>query len=215
MDDKSLQKLVQDELDWQPSVDAADIGVTVENGIVHLTGHVPSYAQKIAVENAVKRVKGVRGYVEDVQVRLTPDAASDEVIAGRVANVLDWDVTLPKGAVKVKVENGYVFLSGEVNWAYQRVAAEQGIRRLAGVRGVSNQITVKPHVQATDVKRRIEDALERQAELEANKISITVEGSKVRLDGKVKAWFERDVIERAAWAAPGVQSVEDRISVGA
>jgi osmotically-inducible protein OsmY len=215
MDDKALRKWVQDELDWQPSVDAADIGVTVENGIVHLTGHLPTYSQKLAVESAVKRVKGVRGYVEDLQVRLSPDSSSDEVIAGRVANLVEWDVSLPKGTIKVKVEGGYVTLTGEVNWNYQRTAAEQGIRRLAGVRGVSNQIFVKPQVKATDIKRRIEDALERQADLEAHKISVTVEGSKVRLDGKVRAWFERDIIERAAWAAPGVQSVEDHVSIGA
>jgi osmotically-inducible protein OsmY len=213
MDDKALRKLVQDELDWQPSIDGADIGVTVENGIVHLTGHLPSYSQKLAVESAVKRVKGVRGYTEDLQVRLSPDTTSDEVIAGRVANLIDWDVSLAKETIKVKVEGGYVTLTGDVNWNYQRSAAEQGIRQLAGVRGLNNQIFVKPQVKATDIRRRIEDALERQAELEANKISVTVQGSKVMLDGKVRTWLERDIIERAAWAAPGVQTVEDRISI--
>jgi osmotically-inducible protein OsmY len=213
MDDKALRKLVQDELEWEPSVDAADIGVTAENGIIHLTGHVPTYSQKFAVESAVKRVKGVRGYVEDLQIRLALDATSDEMIAGRVASLIEWDVTLPKGTIKVKVEGGYVTLTGEVNWGYQRTGAEQGIRRLAGVRGVSNQIHVKPLVQAADIKRRIEDALERQAELEAKQISVTVEGNKVRLEGKVRAWSERETIERAAWAAPGVEAVVDRVSI--
>jgi len=214
MDDNALKKSVTAELEWAPSIDAADIGVTVENGIVRLTGHVANYAQKIAAENAVKRVKGVRGFVEDLEIRDFAETYTDEAIAGRVANMLDWDVTVPKDTVKVKVEKGFVTLTGQVDWQYQRTAAEQGVRRLLGVRGVSNQVQLKPHVQASDVKRRIEAALERQAEVEADKISISVDGGKVRLDGKVRAWFERDIIERAAWAAPGVNAVEDRVSVG-
>lgn len=213
MDDKALKKLVADELEWEPSIDAADIGLTVENGIVRLFGHVANYAQKGVAETAVKRVKGVRGYVEDLEIRPFPKTYTDEGIAERVANLIDWDVTIPKNAVKVKVEDGYVTLTGEVNWAYQRLAAEQGIRRLQGVRGVSNAIMVKPQAQAYDIKRRIEEALERQADLEADKVHVTVDGGKVKLDGKVRAWFERDIIERAAWAAPGVQSVDDRVTV--
>jgi len=213
MEDNALKKLVEDELQYQPSVDAADIGVTVENGIVHLTGHLANYAQKTIVENAVKRVKGVRGYVEDLVVRPTADPQSDEAIAGRVANLLDWDVTVPRGVVKVKVEGGMVTLTGEVPWAYQRLSAEAGIRRLPGVRGLNNMITIKPHVEASDIKRRIEQALERQAEVEASRIAITVDGGKVKLTGKVRAWYERDVIERAAWSAPGVQAVEDKVTV--
>jgi len=161
MDDKALKKSVLAELEWSPSIDAADIGVTVEDGIVRLTGHVANYAQKIAAESAVKRVKGVRGFVEDLEIRAFTQTYTDEAIAGRVANLLDWDVTLPKGAVKVKVEKGFVTLTGQVDWQYQRFAAEQGIRRLQGVRGVSNQVQVKPSVQAADVKCCIEDALER------------------------------------------------------
>jgi len=214
MDDKALKKLVTDELEWEPSIDAADIGVTVENGIVRLVGHVATYAQKMSAETAVKRVKGVRGYVEDLEVRLSAKTFSDEGIAGAVANLLEWDVTVPRNAVKVKVENGLVTLTGEVNWAYQRLAAEQSIRRLQGVRGLVNAIAVKPHAQASDIKRRIEEALDRQADLEADKIQVTVEGDKVKLDGKVRAWFERDIIERAAWAAPGVKSVDDRVTIG-
>ncbi|HEY0650511.1 BON domain-containing protein [Phenylobacterium sp.] len=213
MDDKVLKKLVTDELEWEPSIDAADIGVTVENGIVRLVGHVANYAQKGAAEKAVKRVKGVRGYVEDLEIRLSAKAFTDEGLANAVANLLEWDVTIPKNVIKVKVENGVVTLSGDVNWAYQRQAAEQSIRRLQGIRGVVNAIMVKPQAQASDVKRRIEAALERQAEIEADKILVTVEGDKVKLDGKVRAWFERDIIERAAWAAPGVKSVDDRIMV--
>lgn len=213
MEDKVLQRLVEDELQYQPSVDSADIGVRVANGIVHLSGNVASFAQKSVVEGAVKRVKGVRGYVEDLVVRPHGDLYSDDAIAGRVANLLDWDVAIPKGAIKVKVEGGLVTLSGDVEWAFQRVAAERGIRRLPGVRGLSNMVMIKPRVAASDIKRRIEEALERQAEVEANHVTITVDGGKVKLDGKVRAWFERDIIERAAWAAPGVTGVEDRVTV--
>jgi len=215
MEDNVLKKLVEDELQFRPSVDAAEIGVSVHNGIVHLNGNVASFAQKVAVESAVKRVKGVRGYVEDLVVRPHGDVYSDDAIAARVANVLDWDATVPKGAIKVKVEGGVVTLSGDVDWAYQRTGAVSGIRRLMGVRGVNNTIMVKPRVQAVDIKQRVEQALERQAEVEANRVSITVDGGKVRLDGTVRAWFERDIIERAAWATPGVTSVEDHVTVGA
>lgn len=214
MNDKSLKARVVDELEWEPSLSAANIGVTVNNGIVQLTGHVPTYAQKIAAETAVKRVTGVRGFAQDLEVRTTAPADSDEAIAGRIANLLDWDVTIPDGVIKVKVDHGMVTLTGQVDWQYQRTAAEQAIRRSQGVRGVNNLVAVKPHAQPADIKRRIEDALGRQAEVESDRIQVTVDGDKVRLEGKVKAWFERDVVERAAWAAPGVRAVEDHVSIG-
>uniref|UniRef100_B0SYI9 Transport-associated n=1 Tax=Caulobacter sp. (strain K31) TaxID=366602 RepID=B0SYI9_CAUSK len=215
MEDKTIKEMVHDELEWEPSIDSADIGVTVENGVAHLSGHVTNYLQKMAAETAVKRVKGVRGYVDDLQIRAFPETYSDEAIAGRVANLIDWHVAVPSGAVKVKVDKGFVTLSGKVDWQFQRSAAEQGVRAIQGVRGLYNQIEVKPHVEAGDIKRRIEDALARQADLEADKIRVSVEGGKVRLEGKVRAWFERDIAERAAWAAPGVRAVEDRVAVGA
>lgn len=213
MDDRALKKRVEDELQHQPGVDAEDIGVRVEKGVVHLDGNVATFAQKAAVENAVKRVRGVRGYVEDLIVRPHGDTHTDDAIARRVANLLEWDVTLPGEAIKVKVECGTVTLSGDVPWAHQRTGAEAGIRRLEGVRGLINQITIKPHAEPSEVKRRIEQALERQAEVEANRITVSVDGSRVTLEGKVRAWFERDVIERAAWSAPGVQAVDDRLTV--
>lgn len=213
MEDKALKTRVEDELQYQPSVDAGDISVRVDKGIVHLDGSVASFAQKAAVENAVKRIKGVRGYVEDLIVRPHGDAHSDDAIASRVANLLEWDATLPREAIKVKVEGGTVILSGDVPWAYQRTSAEAGIRRLEGVRGLINQIAIKPHAEPSEIKRRIEQALERQAEVEANRITVSVDGSRVTLEGKVRAWFERDVIERAAWSAPGVQAVDDRLTV--
>lgn len=214
MEDKALKQLVEDELEFEPSIDAADIGVSVDHGIVHLTGRVPNYLQKSAAEAAVKRVKGVRGYVEDLQISTFQSLYSDESIAERAANVIDWDVSIPDRAVQVKVEGGRVTLTGKVSWEYQRAAAESAVRRLPGVTGVINDIGLKPTVSATDVKRRIEDALRRQADLDAQAVTVVVEGSKVRLNGKVKAWFERDVIKRAAWAAPGVLAVEDRVSIG-
>lgn len=196
MDDKVVRKLVEDELQLQPSVDAAHIDVSVNKGIDHLNGRVPSFAQKSAIETAVKRVKGVRGY-------------GDDALAIQAANILEWDTLLPKDAIKVKVERGWVTLAGDVEWASQRIAAEGGLHRLQGVRGVSNLIMIRPKVAAGDIKNRIEQALERQAELEANGITITVQ------DGKVRAWHERDIIERAAWAAPGVTAVDDHVTVGA
>ncbi|MCR5879280.1 BON domain-containing protein [Phenylobacterium sp. J367] len=214
MDDKTVKKLVEQELGWEPSIDASNVAVTVEHGIVHLLGHVPTYLQKVSAENVVKRLKGVRGYVEDLQIRPQQQAFTDRAIAERVANLIDWDVTIPKGAIKVKVEGGFVSLTGEVDWHHQRMAAEHNIRRLAGVLGLSNAVTVKSRPAAGDIKKRIEDALQRQAEVEAGEIRVSVDGDRVRLDGKVRAWFEREVIERAAWAAPGVKVVEDHVSVG-
>jgi len=213
MDDKVLKTLVEDELQFQPSVDTAHIGVSAENGIVHLTGHVATFAQKAAIEAAVKRVKGVRGYVEDLSVKPHGDLYSDDAVAAQVANVLDWDALLPKGAIKVKVEHGWVTLTGDLEWAYQRIAAEGGLRRLQGVRGVTNLIMIRPNVSPRDIQQRIEQALERQAEVEAKGITVTVDGGKVRLDGKVRAWRERDAIERAAWSAPGVTGVDDHLTI--
>lgn len=214
MEDKTLKKLVEDELEWEPSIDAADVAATVENGIVTLSGHVDNYAQKVAAEGVVKRLKGARGFVDRLEVRpFGPQGETDEAIAARIANLIEWDVTLPKGAVKVQVANGYVTLTGQVDWNYLRFAAEQGLRRLKGVRGVSNEVTVKPRVQVADVKRRIEEALDRQADLTADKIRVSVDGDRVRLDGEVRAWTDRDIIERAAWAAPGVKAVEDHVSI--
>lgn len=214
MDDKSLKRLVEDELEWDPSFDANDIGVAVENGIVRLSGYVATFAQKFDVEAAVKRVNGVRGYVEDLQVRAFAQPYSDEAIAAQVANAIDWNAAVPKGAVKAKVDCGYVTLSGKVNWQYQKTAAENAVRPLAGVRSVVNTIEVKPHVQPGDIKKRIEDALARQAASDAGRIRVTVDGDTVRLEGRVRAWFERDLAERAAWSAPGVTTVEDKVSIG-
>lgn len=208
----ALKKFVEDELNWIPFVDAADIGVAVENGVVTLTGHVPSYSQKRAVEKAVKMIKGVRGVAQEIEVRYFADGIHDDEVAKRVLNTLNWSVSAPQG-IKVVVAKGMVTLTGKVDWQYQKEAAERSIAHLYGVRGVTNELTISPHVEPQDVKKRIEKALERQSELEASKIRVTVDGSTVRLDGQVRAWSERDIAERAAWAAPGVRVVDDRMTV--
>jgi osmotically-inducible protein OsmY len=216
MTDSSLRQDIIDELDFEPSIDAADIGVAVKNDIVTLTGHVPIYSQKVTVEDVVPRVKGVKGLAEEIEVRpVGSNRTADDEIAKRAINTLGWNTSIPSGTVQVKVQKGWVALTGKVEWFYQKNAAANAVRDLAGVVGVTNQIEIKQHASATDVKKRIEDALKRYAEVEAQAIRIDVlDGGKVRLDGKVHAWSERSAAERAAWPAPGVTTVEDRIAIG-
>ena len=211
--DVQLRDKVLEELDWEPSIHAANIVVTVEDGVVTLSGHVPTYAQKLAAETVAGRVRGVQGIVQRIEVR--PDRSDwDEGIARRALNVLDWDVTIPRNAVQVKVSRGCVTLTGQVEWEYQRRAAEEAVRRLAGVVSVSNKVALTPGAQPADLKRRIEEALERNAELDAGGIRVGVAGGKVILEGRVKARFEREIAEQAAWSAPGVRVVEDHLRVG-
>lgn len=214
MTDKSLRLTVVDELDFEPSVDSAHIGVAVENGVVTLTGHVKNYAEKIAAERAVRRVKGVRALAQELEVSYPMDKKiSDSNIAERAANIIAWDVTVPD-AVKVKVEEGWVTLSGTAMWQFQRQAAESAIRKLSGVVGVSNLIEIKQEAFSYDVKKAIEEALKRNAELEASSIRVVVgTDNDVTLEGKVHAWYERGIAERAAWSAPGVKTVDDRLTV--
>jgi osmotically-inducible protein OsmY len=203
-----------DELEWEPSIGAQHIGVAVEEGVVTLTGHVSSYTERFAAEKAVKRVKGVRAIAEEIEVRFPNDKrTSDDQIARRALDVIAWDSTIPKDKIQIKVQNGFVTLTGEIDWFYQRDDAEAAVRKLTGVKGLSNEIKIKPQVRVTDVKQRIETALKRNAEVEADAIKVTVQDGRVILDGKVKAWYERDLAERTAWSAPGVISVEDRISI--
>jgi osmotically-inducible protein OsmY len=214
MTDRVLHQAVLDELEWDPSFNAAHIGVAVEDGVVTLTGHVGSYAEKVAAERAAKRVAGVRGVAQEIEVRYPSDKkTADDQIAKRALDILSWNTTIPKDRVQVSVQKGWVSLSGQVDWWYQRVDAENAVKRLSGVTGLTNAITVKPKVQAMDVKSRIERALKRNAEMEASGIRVSVVGGKVTLDGKVKAFYERDLAERTAWSAPGVTAVEDRISI--
>ncbi len=214
MGDKSLRQEIIDELDFDPSVTSAHIGVAVEEGVVTLTGHVSSYAEKIAAERAVQRVKGVRAIAEEIEIRFAGDKKTgDDQIAKRSLDILSWDTTIPKDRISVKVQDGWVTLTGDVDWNFQKTDAERAVRRLTGVIGISNAINVKPRVAAEDVKGRIEKALKRRAELDANSIRVRTEGGRVVLEGKVKAWYERDLAERTAWAAPGVTAVDDRIQI--
>lgn len=216
MKDTELRQDVIEELEFEPSIDAADIGVAVEDGTVTLTGHVPTYSQKQKAENIVKRVKGVRAIAQEIEVRpIGSHITADDEIAKRVANSLRWNSSVPKDTVQVRVENGFVSLSGKVRWHFEKQAAEKAVRDLTGVKGVSNLISIEPSVSPIDVRQRIENALRRDAELEAKRIQVKVDDRKVTLDGTVRTWAERDAVERAAWAAPGVNSVVDHIAIGA
>lgn len=214
MKDMDLKKTILDELEWEPSVEAAHIGVAVDDGVVTLSGHVSSYAEKIAAEVAVRRIKGVRGIAEEIEVRFPGDKkTADDQIAKRALNVMEWASTVPKDAVQVKVQRGVVTLNGQVDWYYQKEEASTAVRKFSGVRAVINDISIKQKPQAGDIKLKIEQALKRNADLEANSIKVVVTGGRVTLDGKVKAWYERDLAERTAWSAPGVTAVEDRIQI--
>jgi osmotically-inducible protein OsmY len=213
--DKILRQAIVDELDFEPSVEAANIGVAVDSGVVTLTGHVASYAEKIAAERAVQRVKGVQAIAEKIEVCCPGERqTADDQIAERALSIMAWDAQIPKDAVKVKVEKGWVTLTGAVGWQFQWKAAESAVWKLSGVVGVSNLIEVRPKVAPRDVKQKILDALKRTAELEADAIRVNVIDDKVVLEGKVKAWYERDLAERAAWSAPGVKAVQDNLALG-
>jgi osmotically-inducible protein OsmY len=214
MSDKTLKHAVEEELEWEPSIDSEHIGVSVEDGVVTLTGHVGSYAEKFTAEKAAKRVKGVRAIAQEIEIRFPNDKkTSDDQIAKRALDIIAWDSTIPKDKVMVKVQNGFVTLSGEVDWFYQRDDAEHAVRKLAGIKGLSNEVRIKPKAYAYDIKERIETALKRNAEFEADSIKVSVLDGRVTLDGKVKAWYERDLAERTAWSAPGVVSVVDHINI--
>ena len=191
MDDKQLRQHVLDELEFEPSIDASNIGVAVDDGIVTLTGHVSHYPEKIGAECAARRIKGVHAVADEIEVRC-PGATSDEEIARRALNILKWYAMVPEEAVQVTVEKGWVTLTGEVVWQYQRNAAEDAVRKLFGVVGLTNSISIKSTTNASDIKTKIEDALTRHAQKEAQAIRVTVrDGNKVVLEGKVGSWNER------------------------
>jgi osmotically-inducible protein OsmY len=215
MDDLQLRRSILDELDYEPTVDAANIGVAVKGGIVTLTGHVPSYAEKVAAERAVRRVRGVRAIAEEIEIRVPNEKrTSDDEIAKRAADILQWDTTVPKDAIEITVQHGWVTLNGTVDWNFQRSAAETDIHRLSGVAGVHNQIKIEPRLRISDLQRRIEGALKRNAEIEAKDIQITEQGGTVTLTGTVRDWAEYEAIRRVVWSAPGVQSVDDQLTFG-
>lgn len=213
-EDLQLQQRVIDELEFEPRVDAAHIGVSVRDGVVTLSGHVGSFVEKFAAERTVRRVKGVKAVAQELEVRLPSEAkTADDEIAARAAKILNWDALVPHGHITVKVEHGIVTLGGRVDWHHQRAEAEYDVRKLNGVVAVINDIIVAPRATAEDVRATIRAALERNAEVEANNVTISVSGGTVTLGGNVNAWTEREAIERAAWSAPGVTQVHDWIEV--
>jgi osmotically-inducible protein OsmY len=212
--DFELKDDVERELIWEPAVNATHIGVTVKNYIVTLTGHVPSYAEKYAAERAAKRVYGVKAVANELDVKLPGSSKrTDEDIAAACIGALRAHASVPEDKLKVVVNNGWVTLEGQVEWQYQRIAAENAVRYLTGVTGVSNNIKVTTQATASEVKDKIEQALKRSAEVDARRISVEATDGKVILRGNVRSWAEKDEAQRAAWAAPGVTAVDNEISV--
>lgn len=213
--DAQLQRDVIDELKWDPAIGDAEIGVAARDGVVTLSGQLDSYAKKYAAERAAERVAGVRALAEDLVVKVpTSFVRSDTEIAHAVVNALKWDIEVPDDRIQSKVENGWIWLEGDVQWQYQKTSAERAVRYLTGVKGVSNMITVKPtKVSTFEVSQKIKDALRRTAETDASRVTVQATDGEVMLSGTVRSFAERIDAERAAWAAPGVTKVRDELVV--
>lgn len=212
--DNQIQKDVMEELSWEPFLNETEIGVAVKDGIVTLSGIVDTFSKKISAEKAAKRVAGVRAIAEDIQVGVSPKyRKTDTEIAETVLNVLKWNTTIPENKIQIKVENGSVKLEGEVEWEYQKVNARRAVENVTGVSSVINLITVKPKLKAMDIRQKITSAFHRNATIDADRITIEVEGNKVILSGNVRSFAEKDDAERAAWSAPGILQVESKLNV--
>ena len=214
MTDKDLKQHVQNALDYEPGVDASDIGVSVDEGVVTLRGNVGSYREKIAAERVALRVYGAKAIANDLAVRLVSDyQRTDTEIAQAAVNALKWHTAVPDDRVTITVKNGWIALAGTLEWQYQKDAAGRALRDLTGVKGVTNDIRVQSRVKAIDVRDKIEAAFKRSAEIDARRVNVTAQDGKVILSGNVHSWAERREAEQAAWAAPGVSQVEDRLAV--
>lgn len=213
--DTQIQQDVLAELEWEPSVNAAKIGVEVMDGVVTLAGHVDSFAEKWDAERASQRVAGVRALATEIDVALPGSSRRNDADIARAAeSALQWTTFLPKDSIKIMVEGGWITLTGQVGWEYQRQSASAAVRYLMGVTGVSDQISIKPKVTAVGVKSDIEAALKRHAQADAQKVVVAVSKGVVTLTGKVESWSERDMARQSAWGTPGVENVVDNITVG-
>jgi osmotically-inducible protein OsmY len=212
--DDDIKRDVEEELRWDPDIDSTYVAVVVKDGIVALTGYIPSYAQKFQAEMDAKRVAGVLGVANDIEVRVPAlDQKPDPEIARDAVNALTKQLPFSSQNLKVVVHDGWVTLEGEAEWNYQRERAEEAVRWVKGVKGVVNSIQVKPKVTPVDIKKKIEEAFKRNAEIDANQIDVETHDGEVVLKGTVHSWFEREEAERAAWSAPGVKKVEDHITI--
>lgn len=212
--DQEIQRDVADELRWDPATATEEIAVAARDGVVTLAGEVHSYSRKLAAVHVAERVRGVTAVADEIEVRLPGDVTrSDRDIAHQVTTALRWDSEVPDDRIRVRVDEGWLTLEGEVEWRYQREAAERAVRHLAGVRGVANLVTVKSRASSTDVTARIKDALRRRAELDADQIEVLAKDGKVTLRGTVHSWQERQDAQQAAWSAPGVSAVDDQLRI--
>jgi osmotically-inducible protein OsmY len=214
MTDNDLKQHVLSALDWEPSLDASDIGVSVDDAVVTLRGNVASYAEKVTAERVALRVYGMKAVANDLAVRLVSEfERTDTEIAQAAVAALEWNTMVPHDRVTITVNNGWIALKGTLDWQYQKDAAARVVRDLTGVKGVTNDIIVQPRVKTIDVRDKIEAAFKRSAEIDARRVNVNAADGKVILSGNVHSWAERQAAERAAWAAPGVTQVEDRLTI--